>query len=55
GETEKAEKIRTAIAKVVEEGKVKTYDMMKIRGGADSIAKGAATTQQMTDAIISKL
>lgn len=55
GETEKAEKIRTAIAKVVEEGKVKTYDMMKIRGGADSIAKGAATTQQMTDAVISKL
>lgn len=55
GETEKAGKIRTAIAKVVEEGKVKTYDMMKIRGGADSISKGAATTQQMTDAIISKL
>ncbi|OGU34128.1 MAG: 3-isopropylmalate dehydrogenase [Ignavibacteria bacterium GWB2_35_6b] len=55
GEKEKADKIRAAIAKVVEEGKVKTYDMMKIRGGADSIAKGAATTQQMTDAIIAKL
>jgi len=55
GEGEKAEKIRTAIAKVIEEGKVKTYDMMKIRGGADSIEKGAATTQEMTDEIISKL
>ncbi|MBU2492703.1 MAG: isocitrate/isopropylmalate dehydrogenase family protein [Bacteroidetes bacterium] len=55
GEKEKADKIRTAIAKVIEEGKVKTYDMMKIRGGADSIKYGAATTQQMTDAIISFL
>lgn len=55
GEKEKADKIRTAIAKVIKEGKVKTYDMMKIRGGADSIKKGAATTQQMTDAIIAKL
>ena len=55
GETEKAIKIRIAIAKVIEEGKVKTYDMMKLRGGADSIGKGAATTQQITDAIISNL
>ncbi len=55
GETEKAVKIRNAIAKVIEEGKVKTYDMMKLRGGADAIDKGAATTQQITDEIISKL
>jgi len=55
GDGEKAEKIRTAIAKVIEEGKVKTYDMKKIRGGADSIEKGAATTQQVTDAIIAAL
>jgi len=55
GDGEKAEKIRNAIAKVIEEGKVKTYDMMKIRGGADSIEKGAATTQEMTDAIIAAL
>ncbi len=33
GENEKAEKIRTAVAKVIEEGKVKTYDMMKLKGG----------------------
>ncbi len=55
GETEKAVKIRNAIAKVIEEGKVKTYDMMKLRGGADAIDKGAATTQQITDEIISNL
>ncbi|MHB8929429.1 MAG: isocitrate/isopropylmalate dehydrogenase family protein [Melioribacteraceae bacterium] len=55
GEKETATKIRKAIAKVVEEGKVRTYDMMKLRGGADVFQKGAATTQQMTDAIISKL
>ena len=55
GETEKAVKIRNAIAKVIEEGNVKTYDMMKLRGGADAIDKGAATTQQITDEIISNL
>ncbi|MCO6473944.1 MAG: isocitrate/isopropylmalate family dehydrogenase [Melioribacteraceae bacterium] len=55
GENDKAYRIRHAIAAVIEDGKVKTYDMMKIRGGAKAIDQGAATTQQMTDAIISKL
>ena len=55
GEKEKAEKIRNAIAQVIEEGKVKTYDMMKIRGSAEAINQGACTTQQMTDEIIAKL
>lgn len=55
GENEIAIKIKNAIAKVVEEGKVRTYDMMKLRGGADAISKGAVTTQQLTDEIISKL
>lgn len=54
-ETEKADRIRNAIAKVVSEEKVQTYDMMRIRGGADVFDKGAATTQQMTDAIIAAL
>jgi 3-isopropylmalate dehydrogenase len=31
-EKEKADKIRTAIAKVIEDGKVKTYDMLKLKG-----------------------
>ena len=55
GETEKATMIRNAIAKVVEEGKVRTYDMMKLRGGKDVFQKGAATTQQITDEIIKNL
>jgi isocitrate dehydrogenase (NAD+) len=55
GETEKGDKIRKAIAKVVEEGKVKTYDMMKLRGGPDVFSKGACTTQQMTDEIIKNI
>ena len=55
GENEKATKIRNAIAKVIEEGKVKTYDMMKLRGGPDVFEKGACTTQEMTDAVIERL
>ncbi len=55
GENEIADNIRNAIAEVIKEGKVRTYDMMKLRGGADVIEKGAATTQQMTDAVIAKL
>lgn len=55
GETGKAQRVRDAVAAVVKEGKVRTYDMMKLSGGPGVFAKGAATTQQMTDAIISKL
>ncbi len=50
-----ANKIRKAVAEVVKEGKVKTYDMMKMSGKADVVQKGAASTVQMADAIISKL
>jgi 3-isopropylmalate dehydrogenase len=55
GENAIAGRIRTAIAKVVEEGKVRTYDMMKMTGSPDVISKGAASTKQMTDEIIRKL
>lgn len=55
GETEKATRIRNAIAKVIEEGKVRAYDMLKLRGGPDVVEKGACTTQEMTDAIIANL
>lgn len=55
GENDKAASIRSAIAQVIEEGKVMTYDMLKLRGGPDVFSKGACTTQQMTDAIIEKL
>jgi len=55
GESEKADRIRKAAAAVVREGKVRTYDMMRITGGPDAVKQGAATTQQMTDAIITAL
>ena len=55
GEKETADKIRKAISNVIEEGKAKTYDMMKIRGGADVFEKGACTTEEMTDAVIARL
>lgn len=54
-ETEKARSIRDAIAAVVKEGKVRTYDMMRIPGGAKAIEQGAASTTQMTDAVLAKL
>jgi isocitrate dehydrogenase (NAD+) len=44
GESEKATRIETAVAKVVEEGKVKTYDM-----------GGAASTLDMAKAVASRL
>jgi len=55
GEGELAETIRKAIAAVVEEGKVKAYDMMKLGGSPDVVNQGAASTRQMADAIIAKL
>ncbi|MDX2446881.1 MAG: isocitrate/isopropylmalate family dehydrogenase [Desulfobacterales bacterium] len=55
GEKEKAQSIRTAVATVVEEGKVRAYDMLKLRGCQEVIEQGAATTDQMADAIIAAL
>lgn len=55
GEAEISRKIRKAIASVILEGKVKTYDMKKMPGKADVITKGAASTKQMADAIIARL
>lgn len=55
GEVEKARRIRDAIAAVVKAGKVRTYDMMRIPGSAKAISQGAATTVQMTDAVLAKL
>ena len=55
GESEKATLVRKAVAKVVSDSRVRTYDMMRIPGGSTSVEHGAATTQQMTDAIIEAL
>ncbi|MBI9053181.1 MAG: isocitrate/isopropylmalate dehydrogenase family protein [Bacteroidales bacterium] len=54
-EKEMAAKIRKAVAAVISEGKTRSYDMMKMAGRPDVITKGAASTQQMADAIIAKL
>ena len=55
GEVEKAERIKSAVAAVIKEGKVRTYDMLRISGGAKSLSQGAVSTNQMTDAILAKL
>lgn len=54
-EQEIAKKVRKAVAEVIAEGKVRTYDMAKMAGRPDVIEKGAASTQQMADAIIEKI
>lgn len=54
-EKETAKRIRKAVADVIEEGKIKTYDMMKMRGTASVVNNGAASTKQMADAVIAKL
>jgi 3-isopropylmalate dehydrogenase len=55
GEDGHASRIRNAIGAVIAEGKVRTYDLLRLVGGPDVIAKGAVSTQEMTDAIIEKL
>jgi isocitrate/isopropylmalate dehydrogenase len=55
GEIEKAAQIRNAIGKVVEAGKVRAYDMLKMSGSQEVLDKGAASTSEMTDAIIAAL
>lgn len=55
GEGAKADRIRKAIAEVVKEGRVRTYDMLRLSGGPKAIGQGAASTVQMTDAILAKL
>ncbi len=55
GEVERADRIRGAIGAVIAEGKVRTYDMLRLPGGPDATAKGAAATTQLTDAIVERL
>jgi 3-isopropylmalate dehydrogenase len=54
-EMEIANRIRKAVGEVVSEGKVRAYDMLKMKGTPDVINQGAASTKQMADAIIAKL
>ena len=55
GEGEKSESVWNAVAAVVREGKVRTYDMLRLSGGPKVIKQGAATTRQMTDAIVAHM
>jgi 3-isopropylmalate dehydrogenase len=50
-----ASRIRKAIADVISKGNVMTYDMLKLPGSPDVIKQGAASTAEMTDAIIEVL
>jgi 3-isopropylmalate dehydrogenase len=54
-EIETADRIRAAIGAVIREGRVRTYDMLRMVGGPGVVARGAASTQAMTDAIIRRL
>jgi 3-isopropylmalate dehydrogenase len=55
GETQKATRIRDAIGAVIAERKVRTYDMLRLTGRQEVLNEGAASTTQMTDAIIGNL
>lgn len=54
-EKEIAARIRASVARVILDGKVRTYDMMKLRGSENVIRQGAASTREMADAIINNL
>ncbi len=55
GEKEIAVKIRASVAKVIQEAKIQSYDMKKMKGTPDVITNGAASTRDMADAIINNL
>lgn len=52
GENAKAERVRLAIASVIREGRVRTADMLRMPAGEDAFRAGAASTTQMTDAVL---
>ena len=51
-EHDTALRIRKAISEVIAKGKVMTYEMLKLTGSPDVIRQGAASTVEMTHAII---
>jgi isocitrate dehydrogenase (NAD+) len=55
GEKDVSTRIRTAIADVISDGKVRTYDMMKLKGSPDALKQGAASTKQMAEEIMRKV
>jgi len=55
GEMLKAERVRAAIAAVIHKGEVRTADMLRLPAGPKALAKGAATTASLTDAILEEM
>ena len=55
GEVDRAAAVRAAVAAVIAEGRVRTFDMLKLPGGPDVLTRGAASTAQLTDAVIARL
>lgn len=55
GAPEVAKRIRNAIASVVAAGRVRTYDMLRLPAAADVLARGAAGTREMADAIVAAI
>jgi 3-isopropylmalate dehydrogenase len=55
GEPLKAERIRSAIASVVREGRIRTADLLHRSGGAEAFAAGASSTAEFTEAILEEL
>jgi len=55
GEHQRATRIRDAIGKIIAEGKLRTYDMLRLPGGQNVLENGAVSTLEMTDAIIKRL
>ena len=55
GELDRGKAVRDAVAAVVAGGEVRAYDMLRLPGGPDVLAKGAASTGEITDAIIARL
>jgi len=55
GAPEVAMRVRSAIGAVIAEGRVRTYDMLRLRADPDVVAQGASTTRAMADAIVEKL
>jgi len=54
-ELEKGKLIREAVAEVVAEGELRTYDMKKLRGSPEALLNGACSCAQMGDAIANKV
>lgn len=55
GEAERAARVRAAVAAVVREGRVRSFDMLGLRGGPEVLRHGAASTAQLTGAVIDAL